>query len=191
MAPAPDRHALRYEGGAAWVDLLGTLGYPFSDAPAERLGDRARLAAFLGAVDLKPAKGATEADVAGAHALRAALRTVALAVVEDCAPDRAALTTVAAWADRDAAPLALERAPRLRRRAPRDAGEALGRLARQALEQLTGPSRSQVHACAEPECRKLFLDAGGRRRWCSPQTCGTRARVRALRERRREAAEGA
>lgn len=185
----PPRTDLRFDGGAPWLDLLGTLGYAFHAEPAERLGDRARLATFLQIAGLAPARRPAEADVAAAHALREALRRVALAVVDDRAPQRADLDVVREWADRDAGPLVLDRAPRLRRRAPRDSGEALARLARQALEDLTGPRAGDVRACADPECRKLFLDPGGRRRWCSAQTCGTKARVRALRERRRAAPE--
>jgi predicted RNA-binding Zn ribbon-like protein len=183
-ARGPARDALRFEGDAPWLDLLATRGYPFGDDPAERLAGPERLAAFLAAVGLAPARAVTDTDAGDARALREALRAVALAVVVDAAPPRAAFDAVRAWADRDAGPLALQRAPRLRRRAPRDAGEALGRLARSALEDLTGPRAAQVHACADPDCRKLFLDASGRRRWCSAATCGNRARVRALRERR-------
>jgi predicted RNA-binding Zn ribbon-like protein len=34
-----------------------------------------------------------------------------------------------------------------------------------------------VRTC--PSCGWLFLDARGRRRWCSMATCGNRAKVRA------------
>lgn len=178
---------LRYDAGAPWLDLLGTHGYPFGDVPVERLADGERLAAFLSAVGLAPSRAVTGADLAAARTLREALRGVALAVVDGRAPGRKDLAAVAAAAERDAGPLALQRTPRLARRAPRDASEALGRLARAALEDLAGPGADDLRACAEPDCRKLFRDAGGRRRWCSAQTCGNRARVRALRERRRAA----
>jgi predicted RNA-binding Zn ribbon-like protein len=187
--PDPALTDLRYDAGAPWLDLLGTHGYPFGDAPVERLADRARLTAFLDAVGLAPSRAVTDADLVAARSLREALRGVALAVVEERAPEREALAAVAAAAERDAGPLELTRTPRLARRAPRDASEALGRLARAALEDLSGPGAADVRACAEPDCRKLFRDASGRRRWCAPQTCGNRARVRALRERRRAAGE--
>ena len=184
---AIERTDLRFDGGAPWLDLLGTRGYVFSADPVERVGDAARLSEFLAAVGLTPARRPTAEDVARLHDLREALRAVALAVVDGRAPAQADLAAVRAYADRDAGPLDLQRTPRLRRRAPRDVGEALDRLARQALEHLAGPQHADVHACADPGCRKLFLDPGGRRRWCSAQTCGTKARVRALRERRRAA----
>ena len=184
---AIDRTDLRFDGGAPWLDLLGTRGYAFSAEPVERIGDPARLAEFLAQVRLTPRRRPDAEDVARAQALREALRGVALAVVDERAPGRAELAAVREAADRDAGPLRLDRAPRLRRPAPRDVDEALARLARQALEQLAGPQQGDVHACADPGCRKLFLDPAGRRRWCSAQTCGTKARVRALRERRRAA----
>ncbi|WCB92658.1 hypothetical protein DSM104299_01355 [Baekduia alba] len=175
---------LRFDGGAPWLDFLATRGYPFSDTPAERMGDVARLAEFLDRVGAGPAAPVSDADVAAAHGLRESLRAVALAVVDDrAAPDAEALKAVQAWADRDAAPLVLVRTPRLARRRPDDAAEALARLARAALVDLTGPRVDQLHACADPICRKLFVDPGGRRKWCSAQTCGNRARVRAHRSR--------
>src|SRR4051794_30888401 len=164
----PSRTDLRFDGGAPWLDLLGTLGYAFHAGPAERLGARARLATFLQIAGLAPARRPAEADVAAAHALREALRRVALAVVDDRAPQRADLDVVRTWADRDAGPLALDRAPRLRRRAPRDSGEALARLARQALEDLTGPRAGELRARPQPECRQRFLGPRGRRRGRGP-----------------------
>lgn len=38
----------------------------------------------------------------------------------------------------------------------------------------------RVHCCENAECRKLFLDQSktGKRRWCSMQSCGNRAKAR-------------
>src|SRR4051794_12661828 len=106
---------LRFDGGTPWLDLLTTRGYPFSEAPAERMGDRERMAEFLGRVGLDPRGRVSAADVAPAHALREALRAVALAVVDDAVPPADALAAVRAAADRDAGPLELKRTPRLAR----------------------------------------------------------------------------
>ena len=60
---------------------------------------------------------------------------------------------------------------------------ALARLARQAVEQLPD---APLRGCADDECRMAYLDPGGRRRWCAPEKCGVKARVRAHRARARE-----
>ncbi|WP_240134617.1 BTAD domain-containing putative transcriptional regulator [Streptomyces sp. MUM 178J] len=41
-----------------------------------------------------------------------------------------------------------------------------------AAELLAGPQRFTVRACPGDHCGWLFLDTGGRRRWCSLATCG-------------------
>ncbi|TDO68276.1 putative stress-induced transcription regulator [Kribbella sp. VKM Ac-2571] len=60
---------------------------------------------------------------------------------------------------------------------PEDLELPLHNLAWLAGELLTGSSREHVRTC--PSCGWLFLDARGRRRWCSMATCGNRAKVRA------------
>ncbi|MFE7531883.1 BTAD domain-containing putative transcriptional regulator [Kitasatospora sp. NPDC057542] len=46
--------------------------------------------------------------------------------------------------------------------------------ARAAAELLADPRRFTVRRCPSSGCGWLFLDASGRRRWCSLATCGTR-----------------
>ena len=45
---------------------------------------------------------------------------------------------------------------------------------------LAGPRLNRVRRCANPECGWLFLDdsRAGKRRWCSMQSCGNRAKAR-------------
>ncbi len=45
---------------------------------------------------------------------------------------------------------------------------------------LAGPRLDRVRRCANPECGWLFLDdsRAGKRRWCSMQACGNRAKAR-------------
>lgn len=183
----PDRGThtdLRYDGGTPWLDFLTTQGHPFSAAPAERIPTPARFEEFLSHVGLLPAPGAvTERDLLTARRVRDALRSVALSVLDGKGPDHAALATVEGVAGHASGPLSFEIRPRLTRNPPRTVDEALGRLARAALEDLTGPRAAEIHACAEPICRKLYLDPSGRKKFCSTSTCGNRARVRAHRER--------
>ncbi|WP_418961472.1 BTAD domain-containing putative transcriptional regulator [Streptomyces tritici] len=44
--------------------------------------------------------------------------------------------------------------------------------ARAAADLLTDPRRLTIRACPSDDCGWLFLDAAGRRRWCSLSTCG-------------------
>jgi predicted RNA-binding Zn ribbon-like protein len=53
----------------------------------------------------------------------------------------------------------------------------LAQLAEAAAALLASPAIGLVRRCEGPGCRMLFLPAHPRRRWCSPATCGNRARV--------------
>jgi predicted RNA-binding Zn ribbon-like protein len=48
-----------------------------------------------------------------------------------------------------------------------------------------GDRLARVHRCPGRDCGWLFLDTSGRRRWCSMDTCGSRAKMRALYERQK------
>ncbi|WP_460808661.1 CGNR zinc finger domain-containing protein [Micromonospora zhanjiangensis] len=50
-------------------------------------------------------------------------------------------------------------------------------LAQAAADLLGDPAVTRVRGCAGANCRLLFLPAHPNRRWCSPDTCGNRARV--------------
>lgn len=65
---------------------------------------------------------------------------------------------------------------------------ALSALARDAVDLFGGPLGRRVRACAANDCDLLFVDASppGRRRWCSMQRCGNRAKVRTNRQNRSE-----
>jgi predicted RNA-binding Zn ribbon-like protein len=63
-------------------------------------------------------------------------------------------------------------------RRPGDATAVLlAQLAEAAGILLASPAIGLVRRCEGPGCRMLFLPAHPRRRWCSPATCGNRARV--------------
>lgn len=53
----------------------------------------------------------------------------------------------------------------------------LAQLAEAAASLLASPAIGLVRCCEGPGCRMLFLPAHPRRRWCSPASCGNRARV--------------
>jgi predicted RNA-binding Zn ribbon-like protein len=56
-----------------------------------------------------------------------------------------------------------------------------GAIARSAAELLAQGDPQRLRRCANPDCVLLFYDVSkaGRRRWCSMQTCGGRAKVQA------------
>ncbi len=58
-------------------------------------------------------------------------------------------------------------------------------LAREAADLLARTDMRRVKACPGSHCGWLFLDPSGRRRWCSMEVCGNRAKARRHAERRR------
>ncbi len=63
---------------------------------------------------------------------------------------------------------------------------ALATLARDAVDLFGGPLASRIRVCAAADCGLLLVDTSrpGRRRWCSMQRCGNRAKIRDHRARR-------
>ena len=169
---------LRCDTGAVWLDLLSTLSSAYGPAPVERLVDVAALTWWLDTETLLPRRPPTDRDLVDARALRGALRAFGLAAVRDDSirPGDLAVLNEHLAADR---PLTWPVRP------PATTGEALARVARQAVETVAGERRGELHQCADAECGLLFLDAGGRRRWCAAEVCGVRNRVRSYRERTR------
>jgi predicted RNA-binding Zn ribbon-like protein len=165
--------------GTAWLNLLATLGHAYGAVPIERLGDLDALRAWLDHERLTPAVPLADADVAQVKAFRETLRPVVLAVLDERTPDVAPLQ---AWLDADEPLRAVVQEGRPAAAPPSTIAAALARLARQAVEQLP---EAPLGACADEECRMAYLDPGGRRRWCAPETCGVKARVRAHRARAR------
>jgi predicted RNA-binding Zn ribbon-like protein len=63
-------------------------------------------------------------------------------------------------------------------------------VARDAIDVLVGPRAARLKRCEGSRCALLFVDTSrsGRRRWCSMDRCGNRAKVAAHRRRRKESA---
>jgi predicted RNA-binding Zn ribbon-like protein len=179
-----DEMDFRYDGGATWLNLLATRGRSFSDRPVERLTSPARLNEWLQRCELRPEQPPKDADLQRARELRETLRMLALATVAGDSPPATAVRSVQKLLQ-EPDPVRLSAKKRLRRKRPASTSEALTRIARQAVDQLTGPEREHLRACAERDCRWVFADPSGRRRYCPAPACANRGRVRALRERRR------
>ena len=70
---------------------------------------------------------------------------------------------------------------------PQPGASALSAVARDAIGLFTTADARLLRECASPECGLLFLDLSrpGRRRWCSSDACGGKARAAAYRQRLR------
>ncbi|MBD0710486.1 MULTISPECIES: CGNR zinc finger domain-containing protein [unclassified Streptomyces] len=192
MVKAPvteDKHAFRFDCGAVWLNLLATKGRSFSADPVERLASPARLAEWLEHCELSPVRTPDEDDLTEVRRLRETLRALALATVGEQAPPGDAVADLAGFLATHDEPVRLTTDGRLRREPPTTTVHALARIARQAVDQLTGADRLALRICPEHDCRGVFTDPPGRRRWCPSPSCASRGRVRALRA-RRAAAEG-
>jgi predicted RNA-binding Zn ribbon-like protein len=172
--------------GAAWLDLLATrLGRYSAGEPTELLADPAALRRWLGEHDLVPAGRIGADDVVRARALRESLHGLAAAAVAERRPAQADVRLVTRALAADRAPQLRSTPAGLRAQRPADIAQALGRLARQAVDQLVGPERAGLRACGDEACAGIFLDDTGRRRWCADERCGVKSRVRAYRARQK------
>jgi len=131
---------------------------------------------------------ADEEELAAAHDLRRAIHAVFAAIARGAAPPRAALrlltdTHAAAAA---AAHLARGDGAWALDWPARDPRRVRFAVSVDAVALLGDPQRlARVRLCPGRDCGWLFLDASGRRRWCSMTTCGSREKMRRMYERRR------
>ncbi|WET81694.1 CGNR zinc finger domain-containing protein [Amycolatopsis sp. QT-25] len=176
--------AFRFDCGAVWLNLFATQGRAFSANPVERLATPRRLAEWLECCELSPARPPDQDDLRKACQLRETLRVLALATVDEQPPPAGAVEDLSAFLTGHNDPVRLVADDRLRRERPATVGDALDRIARQAVDHLTGADRLALKSCPEHDCRGVFIDPPGRRRWCPSPACASRGRVRALRARR-------
>ncbi|GAA1115817.1 ABATE domain-containing protein [Kribbella jejuensis] len=167
------RTEFTWVGGRSSVDFTATLGKR-EQTPFERIPETDDLARWFEESGLtKEAPAVTPAVRGTAIELREALYRLftGTAVTAD-------VGVVNRWSSRRLP------GPRLTPElglepAPLDATDLLSTLARDAIELLTGPYADRIRACASDDCSLLFVDTSrpGRRRWCSMNTCGARAKM--------------
>jgi predicted RNA-binding Zn ribbon-like protein len=160
------------------------------DADTDALREPAELMRWgrrLGVVGPR-APRADEGELAAAHDLRRALHATFVAIANGGAPRPAALGVLTATHGEAVAAAHLVR---------RDGAWALDWPARDprrvrfavavdAIALLGDQERlARVRLCPGRNCGWLFLDASGRRRWCSMSACGSREKMRRMYERRR------
>jgi predicted RNA-binding Zn ribbon-like protein len=180
----------RFRTGRPCLDLVHT-GGEGALARWEIVNDPDDLGRLLGVILRLPPLPANEADLAVMRPLRAALTRIAYDLAEGSRPpipidpprpdDIATVNAAAA-----VPPLV----PALRPDggttfvAP-TAAAALSTLARDAVDLFGGPLACRIRVCAAENCGLLLVDTSrpGRRRWCSMELCGNRAKVRTHRSR--------
>lgn len=188
-------------GGHPVLDFINTLDWRDREAqaggPVELLVSYDALLAWTRRLNLV---GAEEAEALAAEAIRDA--AAANAVLEQAKVLREAVFRLLAAAktgqdpaDDDltcvnsllaAAPATLQVSPKnggyswVRRQAAAGLQVPVIRLAHLAAELLTSDHLDRIHRCAGPGCGWLFLDTSPnrRRRWCSMEACGNRAKAR-------------
>ncbi len=123
--------------------------------------------------------------------LRSSLRRVvaAAAAGTDAPPENVAAVNTAVGAHRDTVELPpVGYGPAQHRTdAPDLPSAVLARVARSAVDLLTGPDLELLRACPAPGCVLFYLRTHPRRGWCSPG-CGNRVRVARHSRRRGETA---
>lgn len=172
-----------FHRGSLALDFVGTLGYRVA-TPEERVPTPAALARWLGEAGLTPSQTRlTNAGYARAIALREAIAIV-LATIADGAlvPLGAARVVERAATALPPPRIEIPRRPRPTSRNP--LAFALARIAADAID-VANERAERLVRCGLPECRSLLLSGttGERRKWCSMERCGNRAKVRAYRSR--------
>ncbi|MGB8861276.1 MAG: ABATE domain-containing protein [Ilumatobacteraceae bacterium] len=175
------------------IDLADTL-ITSSQPPADLLAGEGRLAAFWELQHPRLPPGSSVPSLAATLALRDAVRSTLDAIVQDTPIDPLAIERInVASAGAVSWPL-LTTSPRMELgtddgwRAGEGAALSLAAVARSLIEVVTGPAVGRLRRCANPSCSMLFIADDARRKWCTTNICGNRARVARHYQRSREAA---
>ncbi|MDX1510605.1 MAG: CGNR zinc finger domain-containing protein [Nitriliruptorales bacterium] len=180
-----DEYAFHFLSGRPSLDLVATIGERWRRA-FERLReprDLARWAVEAGLVEEAPR--VLRRDLERARRLRAAIARVVFAWVDGRtlpARDVAVVNEAAARPGLVEA-LAVTGEPVVPVRA--SIGAVLSTVARDAIGLVTSGDPRRVRECGADDCSLLFWDASrpGRRRWCSMEGCGNRAKTSRYRQR--------
>jgi predicted RNA-binding Zn ribbon-like protein len=146
-------------------------------------------------MDADAAAPVTDVVLAQARELREAIDALVVAAIDHRPAPSGAITVVDDWLVFAGARPQLVTGPGgaalLTERAAADSPRrALGMVALDAAQMLgTDEQRGRIRICASETCSGRFFDRspGGRRRWCSMQTCGNEAKARRHRARHRNA----
>jgi predicted RNA-binding Zn ribbon-like protein len=179
----------RFRTGRPCLDLVHT-GGEGALARWEIVVTPEDLGRLLGVILGLPALPANEADLAAMRPLRTALTRIAYGLAEGVPPVRIEPPHPSDIATVNAAAALSPLVPALRPNggttivAPTSSA-ALSTVARDAVDLFGGPLARRIRVCAAENCGLLLLDTSrpGKRRWCSMDLCGNRAKVKAHRSR--------
>lgn len=145
------------------------------------------------ATGLAPDVRSTSSQLIEARRLREAIYRLIEAARTGARPEPRDLAVVNGWARRSRAAPQLAADLRVARRAGDPSAAALAELAASAVQLIGGPDLVRIRNCADPTCSVMFIDRSrpGRRRWCSMERCGNRAKTALYRDRSRRATRGA
>lgn len=174
----------RFRTGRLCIDFVHT-GGEGELARWEIIHSAADLGRLLGVILGLPHVAATAADLAPMNALRSATTRIAYGLTAGLPPFPADIEAVNAAAAQPPLVPALLPEGGTTVVAP-TASAAFATLARDAVDLFGGPLASRIRVCAADNCGLLLVDTSrpGKRRWCSMERCGNRAKVRTHRAHR-------
>lgn len=186
--------------GQPAVDLVNTMDWRFRESGSEELlntyEDLLRFTEQSGLLSPRQSRALRRADGAGtarvlqqARDLREAASSVFYAMVDEMEPPVESTLKIDRYMHTAQANHVLRWTPagmRLVWPQENDPALPLWRLALATADVLTSAAVSSLHACANPECRWLFLDLSKNhmRRWCDMKICGNRTKARRFRQQR-------
>jgi predicted RNA-binding Zn ribbon-like protein len=180
-----DAHEFRLGLGHPVLEFLATLAGRAGE-PLERLATAKDLSRWLDATRLSSGARCDRESLARARELREALyRIVTGARASGKAPARD-VRLVNDWARQPVPSPQLDPNLQLRFTGPDPCRAALAQLAHAAIELVAGTDLQRIRNCGNPTCSLMFIDHSrpGRRRWCSMERCGNRAKTARYRQRR-------
>ena len=179
-------HQFRLGLGHPVLEFLATLARRQAD-PVERLATPEDFQRWLEIAGVAADARCDKRLLVDARELREALYRLVVAAREGRAPAAVDLGLVNAWARKPTPSPQLDSSLGVTRVAPDACRAGLTELARAGIELVAGTQLQLVRNCANPTCSLMFIDQSrpGRRRWCSMERCGNRAKTAAYRERRR------
>jgi predicted RNA-binding Zn ribbon-like protein len=189
--------SLKLAGGRLCLDFANTHDWSESGEPLEPEMDALRVpdeltvwGRRLGVLG-RSSRAPSWAELDAVHELRLAVYRVFAAIASGEPPPPQALELIAREQGRAVrAGRLAERDGAWRLRFPvNDPASVRHAVADDAARLLADPDGlDRVRRCPGPRCGWLFYDHSGRRKWCSMDTCGSRAKMRALYARKRAAA---
>jgi predicted RNA-binding Zn ribbon-like protein len=188
-AAAAQKHDFRFGLGHPVLEFVATLARRRGE-PVDRLSTSTDLSRWLELAQIARGARCDREQLADARKLREALYRLVAGARAARRPAAADLELVNAWARRPTPSPQLDASLQVSLAGPDPCRAALTQLAQAGIELVAGDQLAQIRDCANPGCSLMFIDHSrpGRRRWCSMERCGNRAKTARYRRRRRTAA---